>query len=507
MFKYIEIKKINNWFKIEKNKILFIFLLVFLLHLPYTQSSHPNLHLDEAYYIHQGQLISQGETIYVDFISDKPPGIAYTFSLLFGIFGESIIAVRLLTALINSFSAITIYYIGKNLFDRRTGFFSSLFFGFALVHPSLSSYYGLTEPYMVFLSNLSILFFIKSLSESNRLGYFISGIFVTMSFLMKQPGCLTIFILYLISYQSSITNIRYEKFLSAILASFGSLLSLLLVCLYLYKIGNFNEALWYSFTQNFYIDEASNCSSLTCKLTVATGIVIWLSLIFSLAFFSIFIFINKKWKVSFIPDLKNSDNYLTLILWLIPLFIFIFLSFDIYDKYYLQLMPPFCLMAGYSLKELGIDIKSLKSINSYGGESFIIFFLIFSCILNSSGYIYSTAVYDRSNEFYEISMYIKENTNETDKIYAPNADIYIYSERSSSSRYFVMMLGVITVNTVQETNEIFIEDFEENKPVYIIPHDLYNYGNIFNSTLTYIYENYHYETTISNFEIYRINDE
>ena len=100
-------------------------------------------------------------------------------------------------------------------------------------------------------------------------------------------------------------------------------------------------------------------------------------------------------------------------------------------------------------------------------------------------------------------MYLKNNTDEGDYIYTfSGPGIYINSERSSASRHLVLMMGHAGLDYVPDQ---LTSDLSNRKPVYVVLHD--SIPHSFNSTLEFVYNNYSYEHTIGEKQIYRINSE
>jgi len=178
---------------------------------------------------------------------------------------------------------------------------------------------------------------------------------------------------------------------------------------------------------------------------------------------------------------------------------------DIYGHYFLQIMPPISLMAGWTLRKLSKSTIKLD-FQSAG----IILTIIFLITLNFGGYIYNSAektIFSEEKNSYEVARYIKAQTNESDSIQVfSGSAMYLLSERKAASPYFVLMLNTGENDKRKEKmNEIFITDFEKNKPKYIIPGFIYSKPR-YNATLQYIYQHYHREITISGMNLYRINE-
>ena len=95
----------------------------------------------------------------------RPPLAGFYLAGIYAIFGRSIFAVRIIGAIIGSVNCIMIYLIGKNIFGKSIGLFSSLY---------ASIYYGLIffSAHIFRSENLFLLFMLVSI-------YFLLRVFDT----------------------------------------------------------------------------------------------------------------------------------------------------------------------------------------------------------------------------------------------------------------------------------------------------------------------------------------
>ena len=136
---------------------LLLILLVTLYRFAVLATSDINLYADEAYYWGWAQHFDFG-------YYSKPPMVAWMIMATTALFGESEIAIKIGSLLLYIVTAMTMYRIGRELYDERTGFFTLLAFT-TLPAVSLSSMIISTDALFLLFWSLSLLLFIRAIRE------------------------------------------------------------------------------------------------------------------------------------------------------------------------------------------------------------------------------------------------------------------------------------------------------------------------------------------------------
>jgi hypothetical protein len=227
--------------------IFFILLfIIFGVFVPSYYLFYP-LGVDEATYLVIGALIKDGALLYRDVIDVKLPGIYYLAALVFSVAGKSFIAIRVLTYVINAISALLVYSLGKKIANKNIGMAASIFFLIGMYLWQYEGYCYMTEPYVVFFSLLSVLFFLKD-------GYrakLVSGLALGMGLF----GVFFLFYLLNLRFQKNRTKdyvINSAKNLISI--SLGVAVPLLLVFLYFFSMGAGSQ---FTYCTIFFISDYS----------------------------------------------------------------------------------------------------------------------------------------------------------------------------------------------------------------------------------------------------------
>ena len=118
---------------------------------------------------------------------DKPPLYTWLTAITFRIFGCSEFTTRIWSALFGIGGVIAVYFLGKNIFNKRAGFLSGLILATNLQYIIQSRLALLDVPLSFFIS-LSILFFYLGDKIPNKRWYYLlSFIFMALATLTKGP--------------------------------------------------------------------------------------------------------------------------------------------------------------------------------------------------------------------------------------------------------------------------------------------------------------------------------
>ena len=341
--------------------IVSFILLALILPFYYIQSF---LSPDESGFMFIGDSINHGSIPYKDLIDNKPPGIFYLNALIFVIFGKSFYASRIVLFIINALSALIIYYLGKDLWDKQIGRLSSILFLIGVYNPLIEGYFVLTEQYMVFFGLLGILVIFKFRDWRCLVPV---GFFFGIATLFKQPGIL-FFVLILAYYFSELLNKEnqskvfiYKLIKSSLLISIGFLIPIFITVVFFYREGVLYDFIYWSLL--FFISgkygTAFDITSLFQPIN--SLVIIWIPALISVAI----IIYNLVMK-------KVQYNNLMAVCWLL-LFGYT-LATRQYGHYFIQILPPACILASVTLTRV-TNLKDMKEVLSKKGAAKILIFI------------------------------------------------------------------------------------------------------------------------------------
>lgn len=137
-------------------KVVFLLLaLITILRIFYLSFEQFNLFFDEAQYWYWAKNLSWG-------YYSKPPVVAWVIALTTSIFGDGELGIRISSPIAHMLTAIVIYYLAKELYDRKSGFYAALAYA-TLPAVTFSSTMVSTDPFLLLFWSLALLCFVKSI--------------------------------------------------------------------------------------------------------------------------------------------------------------------------------------------------------------------------------------------------------------------------------------------------------------------------------------------------------
>jgi len=437
--------------------LFFIFL---ILRIP--SLFEPYWYGDEGIYLVLGQAIRKGVTLYSHIHDNKPPTLYFLAAFVQTVFGFRL--------LLLFFMATTVYF-----FHRLSHFFLSpkgskiatFIFLILTSVPLVEGTIANAEVFMLLPTIVGVLLLVKPKPKVQNLIF--SGLLLGTAFTIKIPVaiefaflCLWLFIDNLDSFQKAFFKIK-----NILIFGVAFLLPITFWGFYYYLQGAFIPFLNASLFQNFgYL---SSWSTGTQTSSVSSGGVV-----------SRFIILLIFWALIFL--IKNreiiSKKFSFLLFWFSATIFGSLLSGRPYPHYLIQVLPPLTLIIVECLdfKERKKQILSTCSLFFFTLIVFkfqFYFYPVFSYYSNFYSYAVgqkSTVDYrnyfgSQTNDIYEISDFIKTNTNPTDKIFVWGDQAYIYalSDRLPSSKYTVSY-HILDFNGYQST----MNKIKANLPKFIV---------------------------------------
>jgi len=141
---------------------------------------------DEGAHLMDAVLALDGNIPMIDYSSRQP---LYTYSLagLLHIFGLHYVSGRLLPFLCSVMAGVTVFFLGKVLFDEKTAILASVIY-FFLPLEFMNSLIVKTEPLSILLTCLSILAIALALQKGNNHWMVLSGIVAACCFYVRQSA-------------------------------------------------------------------------------------------------------------------------------------------------------------------------------------------------------------------------------------------------------------------------------------------------------------------------------
>ena len=402
------------------------------------------LERDEGEYAYMGQLILQGIPPYKLAYNMKLPGIYFMYAFLMQIFGESIRGIHLGFLIVNLSSVILLYLIFKKFMNEILTVIFALMYGLYSTSPYVLGFAFHATHLVLLFFLISFLLFLDYVEKDKSISLYLSGIFLGISFLMKQQGIFLILFLFLYLFYFNLSkrlrfkNILLNQFLFGLFIIFPFIISLF----YLFNKGVISEFYFWTFSY------ASKYVSIT---SMSEGFQNLINTIKILSYgYKVFWYLFPLGVLFYIFSNENILNKILLLSLLFFSFLTTVPGFYFREHYFISFLP---FLLFFSFKSIEYLFQKIYfKIKTKLGILFLVLFFIFS--VRNSIYTFksyylkddpnkiSRTVYG-ANPFIEaisISKYIKENSKLSDQIFVfgSEPEIYFYSNRKSTTGYIYM---------------------------------------------------------------------
>lgn len=293
---------------------------------------------------------------------NNPPLYAIILHYWLKIFGDNEIIVRLLSIIFNLASIITIYFLGKVIFNKRVGVIVAFLFTIAplcLNYGTEARMYSLLL-FLVILATLLFWKFLKKPTPGKGIAYGLACLFLLFTHILSLYVILFLNIYYFINYfyyKEKKIRINHWLFLQILIfiIYLGWFLPFFITKIYVFSsINNLNDA-WFAYGSpiiNFF-------NSILKYLFFISPIDFYLeplvNIFIILTIYAFFKFtLNKERALVIAFDINKEKIFLLLflILFLIPGFIF---SYSVI-RYYLVILPSFYLLLAQAMAKFSNKI-------------------------------------------------------------------------------------------------------------------------------------------------------
>ena len=492
---------------------------------------------DESLYILVAKAWSEGNPPYTTIWDNKPPGIYIIFLSALSLLGHSILSIRILACL---FVAITCFFLYKtgSLIEhngREIGLLSGSLYAIGTVSDGSNS--GVASNTEIFFAPFVMIafyllfknnFYFAEYLSKKHLNLFLIGLLLGIGFEIKYVVLFDFFALSLVLVftfiRQSRLKIRYLLIFQSILLLFlGFVSPLIIVSLFFWLIGHFDNYIYAIFTANKLRTLDLEFSFLAPLKAIVGQIRIYPFFWFSILSVSIYLFIKKS--ISIREKWILSDFIVCFFTNLLGICIVFRGSF--YHHYFLQLLPSLCLVTAYFLVILvPSSIKVEKSrYRLYLILGVLLIFLtttpyVFKALISNTKYVYFTHV--KGIRYWNdtpalIAEYLKPKINPSDYIYVVDSIpvVYFLTDAKIPSRYAFPPFLLIQKDLPNITGVVPLEELNlilQKQPVYIIKRKIYtdisfvNDNKIFLNNLNQALDkSYHIETSINEFDLHRLN--
>lgn len=459
------------------------------------------LERDEGEYAYAGQQLLQGIPPFESIYHVKLPGIYAAFAVMETFFGQTHKAIHFGLLIVTILSAIVLFQIGKRIFNPLSGALAASVFCILSLSQKFQGFSANAEHFVVLPALLGILFLIRAVSPSPTNGqetngwkrflhqfgegkwgsFFLSGLFLGISYTMKQHG------MFFIAFSGIYFFYKWIKskpldwkyfFVNGFVFALGVFLPLGIICLIFLNLGLFEKFWWWTwYYPREYVSLVSWEDGLvnfkrTFNPAQGEGTGIW-------DIFWLLVLLAGAGIIGLIKERNWNQLFFT-----IGLFIFSFIAvsagFSFYPHYFLHIAPAAGLLCASGSQFISGFFKksNIFFLNYYLGAAVLLIFIL-SGIRNEKDYLFKMSGTEVARSTYggnpfpeslDIAKYIEQNTSPEDKIavFGSEPQIPFYAKRKSATGYLYTYEMIADHPYAHQFQEEMVKEIEAAKPKIVI---------------------------------------
>jgi hypothetical protein len=434
------------------------------------------LERDEGEYAYMGQLQLQGIPPYSEAYNMKFPGTYLMYAGIMSLFGQTIRGIHLGFMLINCATIVLLFYLTRKLVNDQAAVVAAGTYAVLSLSRSVLGFAAHATHFVVLPALGGALLLLTALERNKPRLYFLSGAAFGLAYIMKQSG----FFFFLFGASYVIYRLRRTQPTRSIknavshlaLLTFGALLPLFAVVVWLYTAGVFGKFWFWTFqyaakyVTQVPLSQASYIFGYNF-LSVADGF--WLVWIISALGF-----------LALLLDRDLPARRMFIIQFMVFSFLSVCPGFYFSPHYFITLLPAISILAGIFVTYVNARrFDSLKSpLLRLTGAGFFMVAILIGMAGQKEYYFHedpnrvSKNIYGFNPfvESVEIAKFIEAGSDKADRIAVLGSEpqIYFYSRRHSASGHIYMYGLMEQHDYALSMQKEMIREIEASHPKFVI---------------------------------------
>lgn len=430
------------------------------------------LERDEGEFAYMGQLMLQGIPPYSLAANMKLPGTYAAYALIMALFGQTIEAIHLGLLLVNLSTMLMVFFLARRLFDDCAGAVACATFGILSLSPSVLGTSAHATHFVLLPALGGILLLLKALDADHGFAFFLSGFFLGLAFIMKQPGIFFgIFALvYLLATQIKKSRVPAGSLITkALFFISGLILPYAATCIILYTLGVFPK---------FWFWTVSYASEYGTSEPLAKGIASLFSQVPLIidGFYLLWILAGAG-MLAVLLQRELKTRWLFMCGLLVCSFLAVCPGLYFREHYFILALPAAALGVGIAVKYAQMRFSNRQLLQLLPPLIFLVCFFhsamsqrLFFFSLNPAmacRYMYFPNPFPES---IAIADYIRSRSapDSTIAVLGSEPQIYFYAHRRSATSYIYTYSLMENHKYALTMQQEMIKDIERNKPDYLI---------------------------------------
>jgi hypothetical protein len=433
------------------------------------------LERDEGEYAYAGQLMLQGVPPYDQVYNMKMPGIYVAYALIMAVFGQTHSSIHSGLLIMNAATTMLLFLLGRRLFDTVTGITAAAAFALFSLGQPVQGIFANAEHFVLLPALGGILLLVYKKESKNLLILLTGGMLLGLGFLMKQHGAAFVAFagLYVLINELRRKPLEWKPFfLRLSVFSFSVLLPFVITCIILWQAGVFEKFRFWTFD---YAREYVSAVPLSAGISnlkrnvsqiMGSSLLLW-----GLAGFGL-------------TALAWDRHVRRHALFAAGFFLFSFLAicpgFYFRPHYFILFLPGAALLSGigagslyriFSRNSAPLAIKAVPVLLIVG--------MVFHGIWQQRNFLFLMGPVQASRSTYglnpfpeslEIARFLRDQTEETDRIAVVGSEpqIYFYSKRRSATGYVYTYALMEVQPFALKMQQEMIREIEAGNPRFLI---------------------------------------
>lgn len=431
--------KFFSWL-FEKRKRFFLLLILASFLLRISSLLYPFLDSDESIFAVIAKRLLDGGALYRDGLDNKPPLIFLFYWFHFLIAGHGgLFWVHVTTIILSIYECRLLFKLASENTDEKSAYFAALFYAIFSTTYTPKFIATSVNAVMVVPLTLACLYWLRGEKNFHLKDDFLAGLFTGIAFLLKYQGGIQLALFFVALFpflrqrkeEASVSLIRFSVNVGGVLAP------VLLTAIGLALGGVLNDFLHWTVLGSFtYIRAGNETIHFFHILFIRVGT-------FILATFLL-------WFLAFSPQKnKKSPFKIFLLLWFFLTLIPVCMGKRFYGHYFIQLLPPLCLLAGLKASQIQ-NAKALKWL----GMGLMIPAFVFWILRADMKRIDELFPDDQLFDQQRVGEWLKANTEPTATIFVwgNSPAIYYFSDLKPASRFIFAERLIGKINGSEASN-------------------------------------------------------
>ena len=455
---------LSRRFWLQAALLFLLCLLPILLYLPFLGTPFER---DEGVYATIAQGLLEGRIPYRDLFDNKPPLIYGWYAFSFLLFGENVVAPRVVAAVLLSLTTLTLFGQARMVLPRGAAYVATGLFALSTGLPYVAVHAN-TEAYMLLPLVAALAAFTIGMRRG-RLGWFLlSGALGGLAMMTKQVAVWNLLALAAVAilWRWRAGGRSRHSLMPALCLMVGAMGTTGLIVAPLVATGVLDDFLYANVAYNWlYVGAQSFGDRLKHLKAVLFFLAVAAPLVAGALAGSLIVWRRSR---------RRSAAYL-LISWAAASVVGVASGWRFFPHYFLQLLPAMALLTAVAIHRWFPGQK----IGAIGKPLLVAGVLLIAISSTTSGALYFSRE-DAQKRFYEplfqqerwatasraLGAYIAERTGPEDAIFVfgRESQIYFYADRRPAVRYFYDWAYRYDKDTLEET----MEELRRARPTYII---------------------------------------